>query len=436
MSNDLMQKRESPNLRIAAILIAATPVLMAIVPWDFGADFSAYRAVMRGHSFAVIIVEILLIFIAMRAGYSPFSSWRSASTAARVAISVLGLWCVFGVIQIATGPTQGFIGLFMFSVHLIFAFAMAFFWENASDHSLRKLMAFIAFGAVGYCILWAVSCLFFRPEGEEWVTHIPGVSNVRHLGFLSAIGFFAAMAALPESPSWLKPGKVELTILLCAIVSVSLGLWTGARGSIIAIIGASALILVLAPASRMKILKFALLAILPAMLISALLPVPNENYGVFRLTQTIQGSVSDPTSGRMEMWTQTLAAIAQRPMTGWGLDQFKLVAPSFGMGYRQPHNLFLQILFSVGLVGFALLALVVAELAKATKPKLDTLALAATFGMVLSILILAQYDAALYVNYSLMIFALGLALILRPVSTPATDMSDSPDQTGSDRATK
>jgi O-antigen ligase len=48
---------------------------------------------------------------------------------------------------------------------------------------------------------------------------------------------------------------------------------------------------------------------------------------------------------------------ARRPLTGWGIDQFKISGPLITLGLKQPHNIFLQILFSVGLIG-TILALI------------------------------------------------------------------------------
>lgn len=76
-------------------------------------------------------------------------------------------------------------------------------------------------------------------------------------------------------------------------------------------------------------------------------------------------------SSRVYLWTRTISLIKKRPILGWGPDTYSLVFPqddffgkvrSFGtkgMFVDKPHNLYLQIIMSFGLLGFAAFSMLI-----------------------------------------------------------------------------
>lgn len=109
-----------------------------------------------------------------------------------------------------------------------------------------------------------------------------------------------------------------------------------------------------------------------------------------------------------------MAKIMERPILGWGLDQFQLIQFESFRGYRQPHNILLQSLLSIGFVGSTILAAAIVPLIKKARLQFDSLVRVSALGMVAATCIFAIYDAALYYNYPLMMLAVAIALAFAP----------------------
>ncbi|MCK8517114.1 O-antigen ligase family protein [Methylonatrum kenyense] len=82
---------------------------------------------------------------------------------------------------------------------------------------------------------------------------------------------------------------------------------------------------------------------------------------------------SNPSLGvRLNMWTEAMRAFSQRPILGWGIGA-KVVTDSqaqLDVGWRQPqyHNLYLEFLLGLGLVGFLLFLAICALLIRPLLP--------------------------------------------------------------------
>src|SRR5690606_31769505 len=56
-------------------------------------------------------------------------------------------------------------------------------------------------------------------------------------------------------------------------------------------------------------------------------------------------------SGRTEVWLDTVRMIGDRPVFGYGGEQFQYVSPLSGNFLRHPHDFILQVIFDWGFVG-------------------------------------------------------------------------------------
>lgn len=414
-----MQQNQLTRAQIGLIFaIAVCPIFMTILPWDFGPDFSHYRSVVRGFSLAPTVVQLIVIIIGLENGVTIFGAWRGLPRPTQIALPLLAVFCTIPLFTGLEDPGRVPLALIAFLVHVMFALSVFDLMKQFSISQRQILARWIAIGVVAYCAVWAVSLLYHMPKDAEWVLLVPGVTNVRGLGFFVVAGFFMALAALPETEGG-KAGLKQWGLpLLLAFMAFLLGFWTGSRGSIFAILVALGLIALFAPKYRRTILTFGGLALIAGALVSITLPIPQPSYGIIRFAP-VTGEGADVSSGRVAMWLEVIPKILERPIWGWGLDQFQLIQFESFRGYRQPHNIVLQSLLSIGFVGSALLAVAILPVVRRVRLQRDALLRVAALGMIAATGIFAMYDAALYYNYPLMMLAVAAALAFAPVRPQA-----------------
>lgn len=414
----MQQNRLSASQIGLICAIAACPVLMAIVPWDFGPDFSRYRDVVRGFSLTPTLVQLAIILIGMQNGLTLFGAWRGLPRPTQIALPLLAAFCMIPYFMGVEDPGRVPMALIVFAVHVLFALFIFDLMTRLSISQRQIIARWIAIGVVAYCAVWAVSLLCFMPVGDQWISLVPAVTNVRGLGFFVVAGFFMALAALPETEENKAVLKQWGLPFLLAFTAFLLGFWTGSRGSIFAILVALGLIALFATKYRRTILTFGGLALIAGALVSITLPIPNPSYGIIRFAP-VTGEGADVSSGRVAMWLEVIPKILERPIWGWGLDQFQLIQFESFRGYRQPHNIVLQSLLSIGFVGSALLAVAILPVVRRVRLQRDALLRVAALGMIAATGIFAMYDAALYYNYPLMMLAVAAALAFAPVRPQA-----------------
>jgi O-antigen ligase len=112
-------------------------------------------------------------------------------------------------------------------------------------------------------------------------------------------------------------------------------------------------------------------------------------------------------SGRIELWTQALAAIAERPWFGWGEGMFPILS---GVGFTHPHNVVLQVLLAWGIVGALLVAVLMGWLARRIHRSVDERGAPFLFAA-LMLAAASLVDGVLYLNQSTALFAMCIAVL-------------------------
>lgn len=394
---------------------------MVLLPWDFGADMNFYRGFIRGLSLTVTFLEALFVLWALTRGFALFAAFREIPEWSKIGMALLLAVVSFGAILSAKIPVLAAIGICKIVVHILF-FLAVYDRVNQWDNTQRRFawMA-IGIGLLAYWLLWLANILIFKPQGEDWLVFVPGVTNVRSLGFFAMSAFFAAIAIMATKSTSSRGWSTFALGSFIAVAALVMIFWTGSRGGLVAILAGTAFLFVFAGPVRVRLARFCVLVFPVAIIVSLPLPVVNPNYGIEHMISrsTTANAGQDVSSGRREMWQQTVKKIQERPVAGWGVEQFAVSGPAITLGYKQPHNMFLQLLFSTGLVGaIAFLLIVIPFLPKvslnlATPDRLSAwgyIAGAATFGL---------YDAAFYYTYPVMIFLFAVASVLKPSAPPS-----------------
>lgn len=415
--------------RLAAILIGLLPAWMILLPLDITANPEGWQVFVRANSFAVPLVQFVFVLMAMSGTFSPFLSIKELPRLTQVA---LALWLAFACIvsfQAGKDHLSAIIGLLKLAVAALFILALIEWRKAFGPRFSLTLWVSIGSGVLLYIALWACHIWVVSPQRDDWVTRIPGVNNVRHTGHFAVAGVLAGLVCLiayqNRTSVWLR----WVVPLLFGSVGLGLALWTGSRGPLLASCAAIFVTFCTASKDRKAIAAFFAASALVTTAVVATLPVPHPIYGIAGATgmaDVTAQDAADPSSGRVILWSGTIDKIIERPILGWGVNQFVTSGPSKPVSLLHPHNFPLQLMFSGGLVGIILTLLIFFPALRQWKWPYIRGTGAAGVGGVVGILLYSLYDGALYFSYPTMIFLVAIATSIAPPSAqiPGRDMSD------------
>lgn len=395
------------------LLIAAAPVLMAILPWDFGPDLPPARTFLLAYSIPILVVELAVILFAFRNQFSPFSAIAALPIWAKVGLIVLLLIAAATTFLVAHIVVQSFLSGLTWMIHLLFAFSVVYLAKRKILTVNAQTWFVLSLGVAAYAAMLAIF-IWFTPNRDlyRWEGMLPGLPFVRHIGPYALTGFLAAFALAGIS---LHRSRYWLGVLLGSI-GIGLGIWSGTRGALFAIIVAMLLAFIAFPSLRNRqILRWLILTCLGGTSLSLAYIPPASSFGLFRvITASQQTDPGRLSSGRTALWAATAQKVAERPWFGYGERQFNYVVLHQQQGLIQPHNVLLQIALQWGLVGAACFFSMVAMLCAAFYRKAIRIGEEAipAFLIVTAILVYSLYDAALFYPYPIMMAVFCIAAIL------------------------
>ena len=422
------RSQNSNAVKASIILLALTPMLMAIIPWDFGSGMNAYRTMMKGFHLHVTVVQIGIIFFAVRAGWSPANSIKRLPRSVKMALLLL-LAQVAIVAIFAVSPAYAAIGIWKLLIAGMFAFAAAHLLSLCTSEQQVKLWFLIGSGVAGYCLLLAIVLAIRQPVGMDWVYALPALTNVRQSIFFSFTAFIGGLAGYLLAREQRHRVMAALGVGL-GCVGWALAIWTGSRGGLIASLLASAILILVSHSHRKTISMYLLGTVIFGTVIGASLPVPHGDYGIGRIVgSATKLDANTISSGRVTLLKATAAKIAERSVFGWGIEQFRIAAPKEALGLKQPHNFVAQLLFSVGFFGLAMASVIMIAFIRHMAFRPDDPAYIVSLGASVGIFALASYDAGYYSAYPQMI-AIVAAIGLLANAPPVPGKSGSPVPTG------
>lgn len=416
MSTAVSSKRLSLSSFLPILVVGLAPVLMVLVPWDFGTDMTSYRGFMRGLSLTVPLVEILFILLASTRGFSLFAAIRALPELSKIGAAAFLLTTIAGTMLSAKVPIFSLIGIGKIVIHALFFLSLLHEVAKGGRKWRRALWLAIGCGVLGYCLLWLANIVAYQPTGDDWVGLVPGIPNVRGIGFFGLAGFFAGYCVYATAGGFNHPKIAHAVGVAISVVALVLIIWTGSRGGMLAIVSGTIFAFLFAPALRRSIAGFFGSALILAVLASYALPIVNENYGLMRMisSSSIIVDGGNPSAGRTQIWAGTIQKIMERPVLGWGIEQFAVSGPEETLGYKQPHNMILQILFSVGFLGGLATLMMLLPIALRVVFDLSQPEHVAAWGYITGTIVFGLYDAAFYYTYPVMIFLIAAAIILTP----------------------
>lgn len=289
------------------------------------------------------------------------------------------LWLLFGWMLISLTwsyyPIASAIGLLTVVLGTLFAFFLisAFSWRDLL-RVIANTMRFILVISILF-ELWAALIVqgpiypIFRDFQTPGVSHgayrwtqgqlfegkrIQGiVGNANLLAYIAMIGLvlFCVQLAIKQASRSLSIASVGLAILSLALTR------SAAIGLAFAFMALALLILILAEdKSQAERHSFYRVAYTLAGIVLFFVAIYNEQFFI------LIGKTPDMT-GRAELWAAVVGLIAQRPWFGWGwigywqpgVEPYEGLYVREGIAYYQAHNIYLDFLVQVGVVGLLML---------------------------------------------------------------------------------
>lgn len=342
------------------MLIALHPLARVLILADSSAGLAGFRVAESFLWFSFWIVEACVIALAVRRGFRAASSLRVLD---RTIWFLLTMWLtavVIGTVNADFLP-PAIRSAVTWLVHGLFALSV---WHLAIDNPAQFERAFQRFVSV---LPWATAVAgtvtvvaiysIGLSSGHFFARDVPGFSHIRHSGYIFAPAMAMCLGRLATAPRepWIPLLLFSLNLALC--------LWFGSRGPMFGLIaGLVACGLLFADFRRWAFWIRAGAATIVGSALSVLVPSPDE--GVFNAVRRIFVKWDGPrdfTTGRTEFWKDAARLIADRPLFGYGGEQFQYVSPVAKHIFRHPHDFLLQVVFDWGAIGggafLALLAL-------------------------------------------------------------------------------
>jgi putative inorganic carbon (hco3(-)) transporter len=165
--------------------------------------------------------------------------------------------------------------------------------------------------------------------------------------------------------------RLRPILIACGVLGVVGLMFTQTRGSIVGAAVALIVLLRWAPFRRLAVAGLALTAVVGVINIGSI--TESQPVSVVGERLATIGTLKTRSDDRLEIWSATPAMIAERPFFGVGQGNFPEVSPSFGLSdvgglaFDHAHNLFLNVAVELGLIGLAVLLLLLVLLFRAAR---------------------------------------------------------------------
>jgi len=281
------------------------------------------------------------------------STTKSSAVAFGLLAGILIYTSIFVAIDVKAATHVAGTGLLALSVGL----ASVALKERFGDQ-FSVSISWALFGAMLLHIPFLIWIYILEGQNLDfaWNYSLPGFTGVRPYNYLVEAGIAAGIGlyythrhgrSLPRCFLWV--GSVALWAAL---------FWSGGRGGFFALALTIGLVAIVVPQIFAKLWKFVALTAIAGAGISLLLPSPGGGFGLIgRIERTFgAGSLNGASSGRLNMWSESIDLFLQKPFFGHGISQYPHLTKYPGLtAHSHVHNILLDALMSFGVVGAAAL---------------------------------------------------------------------------------
>lgn len=395
---------------------------MVVIPWDFGADSTAYRAFMRDNMLPATTVEFLFVLMAMARGFSPFAAVRLLPKTTQIGLSMLVIGSLWTTIVVAVYPAMAVIGLIKLFTHLMFGLAFAHQMATWNHAQRDQIWVAIGIGVIGFCMLWGANIVFYHPVGNDWARLVPTLTNVRWAGLYALAIFCAGVGMIRKCVDGETDQCSFALAILFGAIGIAISIWTGTRAAAGAIFIATIVSAFILPVWR-QLLVIAVCSAIIGSTVGASLPVVHPYYGMIRMAGAMAPALNgDVSSGRVYIWIDMFGKITHRPLIGWGFDQFRYSFPEGTTRIRHPHNGLMQLIYSSGFMGLIAAAMIAFSFVRSITKKITERYQYASVVFVAGACAYGLFDGFFYFTYPVMILLVAVCCLVVPTQPlPVTD---------------
>lgn len=407
---------QTTTLRRLALFYAVWPALGALM-WLALGDSDPERN--RAPIDFLPVFEFFVILAALRAGMRG-DAVRGMTLIERMALALSAAVFVYGAAIAAPEPVAAVERGAMRLLHVVTGISLCWLLSRTTPIAGQALTGALAAQPLLHLpVLVVLYLLYLDDPTHNWLGGPVGYWHVRAWGMLLAAGLAAAFGLYCQA----KPGTAG-HLAWVAILTLLAGLlaFSGTRSGMVGALAGIAVGAALVPGAvrRLPVLG---LAILAGGALSLLPTPPTRHWGLLSsLAESTAADAETRSGGRLSLWSDTIALIGERPLLGWGHDQFRYAHPMPPeLEVIHPHSAPLQFIFDFGLIGGLALAVLLLSLwlrglgaARAT-PGAGRCGAAMALNTLLAT---ALIDGALYNAETLLAVAICYAVLLaRPLVT-------------------
>jgi O-antigen ligase len=271
------------------------------------------------------------------------------------------------------------------------------------------------------------------PGSHDWISRLPFYGNIRLLSFFAfAATMFIAIFLVSD-----RKGLTVVEAWFFLTFVFGFQIWSGSRGTYLATVVALAVLIGLCDrAQKRRLCILAGSSFLFALFVTYSFSLTDHFFGVWSRT-TAAGTVDQAASNRLVIWQAAMSAVSGSWLFGLGPGNFvDEVSVPLGLMVQHPHNVIVGFLFEWGVVGTALFSawflpvffsgLRAALREKSTESSAVKRAMAA---MLSGYLTYSLYDGIFWHGLTLMVLALGFAILLQPEVSPNRGLKSAGRQT-------
>jgi O-antigen ligase len=339
--------------KIAIIIIAMMPLIQTIVTWDDDGQFTLLAHYIRQYSLPTTMLEPILLIVCAVAGWRPHKQFFRLSRATQLLIVATVSFILISSLAVSASPMVSMLFALRYAAHILLVGALAHILSAAdTDRGIEYWVWAIFVGGLVYVAALSYFAIFVpKPVDFRWSERLPSATNIRQIGnVVSLLALVPVTLLLFESNA--RKAALAWVGLICLLTFV---MWSGSRGALISLCVATGFAAWRTrPAISVVRQLFFVSAAVIALVASVLIPVPDSSFGIIRMAESV--SSSDLSSGRVQIWQNSVSAILNSPLFGHGAGTYRHnMALMNGVPLNHPHNFILQFVYDWGILGGGLL---------------------------------------------------------------------------------